>query len=119
MKDEVERIESALSAVVDPELGVSVVDLGLVYGIDASGGRVHIRLTMTTPACPLGEDIVRDARERVEALGLGPADVELVWEPPWTPARMRPSARAALGWEAAAPTRTEGLVPLRIPERAG
>jgi metal-sulfur cluster biosynthetic enzyme len=70
-----------------------------VYGVDVDAGRVHVRLTMTTPACPLGEQIMDDAEERVRALeGVEDVDIELVWEPPWSPTRMSPSAREALGW---------------------
>lgn len=94
-----QQILDALQDVLDPELGLSVVELGLVYGVDLEDDRVRVRLTMTTPACPLGEQIVGDALDRLGQLeGIGPVDVELVWEPPWTPARMSPSARAALGW---------------------
>jgi metal-sulfur cluster biosynthetic enzyme len=101
MNDEADsEVWAALRGVIDPELGLSVVDLGLVYGATQEGGRVAVRLTMTTPACPLGEQIVRDATARLHALpGVTEARVELVWEPPWTPARMSPSARELLGWE--------------------
>ena len=93
------RVLDALRGVMDPELGMNVVELGLVYGVDVEAGGVRVRLTMTTPACPLGEQIVRDADERVRALeGVKDVDIELVWEPPWSPARMEPSAREALGW---------------------
>lgn len=93
------RVLEALHDVIDPELGLDVVELGLVYGVDIDEGRVQVRLTMTTPACPLGEQIVRDAHERVAACeGVAEARVELVWEPPWSPSRMSPSAKEALGW---------------------
>jgi len=89
----------ALHQVIDPELGLDVVELGLVYGVDIDEGRVQVRLTMTTPACPLGEQIVLDAQERVAACeGVAEARVDLVWEPPWSPSRMSPYAREALGW---------------------
>jgi metal-sulfur cluster biosynthetic enzyme len=94
-----ERVLEALSEVIDPELGLDVVALGLVYGVDVDAGRVQVRVTMTTPACPLGEQIVRDAQERIAACeGVAEAHVELVWEPPWSPSRMSPSAKEALGW---------------------
>lgn len=123
MSDAVARVGAALDEVLDPELGLSVVQLGLVYGIEADAGRVHVRMTMTTPACPLGEEIVRSARERIEALGLGEVEVELVWDPPWGPERMRAGARALLGWGDAEPAAgpasgpESGLVTLRVPER--
>lgn len=93
------RILDALREVIDPEVGLNVVDLGLVYGLDVEDGRVRVRLTMTTPACPLGEEIALDAQGRVRSLaGVREAAVELVWEPPWTPERMSPSAKEQLGW---------------------
>ncbi len=94
-----ERITTALRAVIDPELGLDVVDLGLVYGIDIDGHDVRVALTMTTPACPLGEHIVHDARARLaEVDGIATARVDLVWEPPWSPDRMSDAAKEALGW---------------------
>lgn len=90
---------AALHEVLDPELGMNVVDLGLVYGLEVEAGRVNVRLTMTTPACPLGEQIVRDAEERIRACaGVTEVHVELVWDPPWSPARMSASAKETLGW---------------------
>jgi metal-sulfur cluster biosynthetic enzyme len=95
------RVREALREVVDPELGLDVVSLGLVYGVELEGGRVRVRLTMTTPACPLSEQIVRDAEERVAALaGVEVVNVELVWEPLWGPERMSPAAKETLGWRA-------------------
>jgi metal-sulfur cluster biosynthetic enzyme len=89
----------ALREVIDPEVGLNVVDLGLVYGVDVSGADVKVSMTMTTPACPLGEQIVRDAETRLGAIdGLGAVSVELVWEPAWTPDRMSADAKEALGW---------------------
>lgn len=94
-----ERITAALREVIDPELGIDVVDLGLVYGVDIDGADVRVQLTMTTPACPLGDHIVNDAEARIEAVeGVASVSVELVWEPPWTPDLMSDAAREALGW---------------------
>jgi metal-sulfur cluster biosynthetic enzyme len=85
--------------VFDPEVGINVVDLGLVYGVDVEDGRVHVRLTMTTPACPMSEQIVRDAEQSIREIeGVTEGNVELVWDPPWTNERMSPLAREALGW---------------------
>ncbi len=93
------RVTEALRGVLDPELGLNVVDLGLVYEVALDARGVHVRLAMTTPACPLGEEIVRDAEERLRAVeGLGVVEVELVHEPPWGPERMSQAAREALGW---------------------
>ena len=93
------RVTETLREVIDPEIGMNVVDLGLVYGVEIEGARVRVALTMTTPACPLGEQIVRDAEERLRALArVESADVRLVWEPPWGPERMSEAARKTLGW---------------------
>ncbi len=89
----------ALRVVIDPELGIDVVSLGLVYAATREGDRARVVMTMTTPACPLGESITRDAREAVETLvpGVRHAEVELVFEPPWSPERMSAEAREQLG----------------------
>ena len=93
------RVRDVLREVIDPELGLNVVDLGLVYGVVISGAEVDVALTMTTPACPLGEQIARDAEMRVRALdGVTRATVALVWDPPWSPERMNDEARRVLGW---------------------
>lgn len=93
------RVLEVLRLVIDPEIGLDVVDLGLVYGVEVTSDCVRVSLTMTSPACPLGQQIVRDAEERIGALeGAGDVHVELVWDPPWSPSRMSPSAREALGW---------------------
>jgi metal-sulfur cluster biosynthetic enzyme len=94
-------IDAALRRVVDPEMGLDIVGLGLVYGVEASAPQVKVALTMTSAACPVAELIIDDiVAEVADALGNG-ADVrcELVWEPPWTPERMSPAARSAMGWD--------------------
>jgi metal-sulfur cluster biosynthetic enzyme len=101
VRDDAIRLEviDSLRDVVDPELGINIVDLGLVYGVDVDDADVHVRLTMTTPACPVGEQLVLDAEERLRATvpDAGIA-VEVVWDPPWDPGRMSDAAREALGW---------------------
>lgn len=95
-----EQVRTALRSVIDPEVGINIVDLGLVYGVEISDNRLHVDLTMTTPACPMGEMILDDVREALAALA--PADVEidigLVWDPPWSPDKMSEHARKHLGW---------------------
>lgn len=94
-----DRALECMRGVMDPEIGLNVVDLGLVYGIDVTGTRIHVKLTMTTPACPLGEEIMQDAEGRLRAIdGVDDVVVELVWYPPWGPERMTPEARRVLGW---------------------
>ena len=95
-----DEVRAALRGVLDPEAGMNVVDLGLVYGIDVSERLVRVTMTMTTPACPMGDLITGNAREAVRALvpeGVE-VDVPLVWEPPWTPAMMSDGARRHFGW---------------------
>jgi metal-sulfur cluster biosynthetic enzyme len=95
------RVRDALAEVVDPEMALDIVNLGLVYGVAATPERVDVSLTMTSAACPVTELIVEDVRA-VLARTLGPAvdiAVEVVWQPPWSPQRMSPAARAALGWD--------------------
>ncbi|HMU40351.1 MAG TPA: metal-sulfur cluster assembly factor [Pseudomonadota bacterium] len=94
-----EQVRAALFSVIDPELGMNIVELGLVYRIDVLGDSVEVDLTMTTPACPLGEHIANEAKHAIEAIpGVVLAEVNLVWDPPWTPSRMSPQAKEALGW---------------------
>lgn len=95
-----DQIRSLLRTVVDPEIGVNIVDLGLVYGIDASADAVRIELTMTSPACPMSDVVVADA-EAALAAGLPENTriaIELVWNPPWEPSMMSDKARGTLGW---------------------
>ena len=92
-------LREALATVIDPEAGMNVVDLGLVYGVEIAGDHIHIRMTMTTPACPMGDMILDDARQAIQAIAPDAAiDLELVWDPPWTPALMSENARGFFGW---------------------
>lgn len=94
------QVYEALRTVLDPEVGVNVVDLGLVYAVDCDDQGVRVKMTMSTPACPLGESIIEDARAAIRnAVGdKVNIAIELVWEPEWTPERMTDVARDALGW---------------------
>ncbi|MBM3556129.1 MAG: metal-sulfur cluster assembly factor [Alphaproteobacteria bacterium] len=95
-----ERVRQALRAVIDPEVGIDVVELGLVYGISVAAQAVTVDMTMTSPSCPLGESITDQAVAAIRGVVGESASVEvrLVWEPPWSPERMTPEARQALGW---------------------
>lgn len=94
-----DQVHEALREVIDPEVGLDVESLGLVYGVRITGGRVEVDLTMTTPACPLSEDILAQAREALGAIpGVTDVHVQIVWDPPWTPERMSPEAKEELGW---------------------
>jgi metal-sulfur cluster biosynthetic enzyme len=94
-------LEAALRRVVDPEMVVNIVDLGLVYGIEARPGHGRVRLTMTSAACPVAEVIVDDVGHAMQRVLGDDADVavDLVWDPPWGPGKMSDKARHALGWE--------------------
>jgi metal-sulfur cluster biosynthetic enzyme len=94
-----ESVRKALRGVKDPELGLNIIDIGLVYDVTVSEeGEVHVTMTLTSPGCPAGPEILEDARTVVEQLeGVTAATVELVWEPYWTPDRMDPRVRAFLG----------------------
>ncbi len=83
-------IRTAMKGVEDPELGLNVVDLGLLYGVNQDdGGNVVLDMTLTSPACPLTEQIMGDARAALEPLeGVTSVEVNWVWEPPWTPDSM-------------------------------
>ncbi|MBI2910842.1 MAG: metal-sulfur cluster assembly factor [Chloroflexi bacterium] len=93
-------ILEALRQVFDPELGVNVVDLGLVYGVAIDDGRVAITMTLTTPGCPLHASLSLAVEEAVRASVPGVEDVRvnLVWDPPWTPERLTGAAKRDLGW---------------------
>ncbi|MEO5373281.1 MAG: metal-sulfur cluster assembly factor [Alphaproteobacteria bacterium] len=95
-----QRVLEALRTVMDPEMGINIVDLGLVYGVDAAGGGIRIDLTMTTAACPLGSFLAESAAAAVRDAcpGVESVTVDLVWDPPWTPERMSDAARHQLGW---------------------
>ena len=93
-------VRDALRNVDDPEVGMNIVDLGLVYAIDVDDTGVRIDITMTTAACPMADMICEQARRATEAVvphGL-PVDVRLVWDPPWTPDKMSGFAREHFGW---------------------
>ena len=93
---------AALNNLEDPEAGMNIVDLGLVYGIAVTPGSVRVDMTMTSPACPMGAYLVDEAEAALRAAAPpGTAvRVELVWEPAWSPERMSPEARRQFGWTA-------------------
>ena len=95
-----EAIRAALRSVIDPEVGMNVVDLGLVYGIEIAPDRVRVAMTMTTPACPMGSMITEDAREAIRDIAPDGAevDVQLVWDPPWDSSMMSEHAKQRFGW---------------------
>ncbi len=91
-------VSKALRGVKDPELDLDLVVLGLVYDIEVSEGDVQVMITLTSPMCPVAGQIVEDAKNAVLAVeGVDSAEVELTFDPPWTPERISPLIRASLG----------------------
>lgn len=93
-------VRDALMAVMDPEAGMNVVDLGLVYGMEIKDDGIYVTMTMTSPACPATGSIVDEARAVIRRIAPRNARVmvEVVWDPPWTPERMSEMARLSFGW---------------------
>jgi len=96
-----ERVLKALKKVYDPEIPVNIVDLGLIYGIEIKDNVVNIRMTMTAPGCPVAFLLVEMVKEAVreEVPEAKEVNVELVWDPPWTPDRMSEEAKRILGFK--------------------
>ena len=94
-----EAVIAALKDIFDPEIPVNIYDLGLIYGVDvADDGAVMVKMTLTTPHCPVAESMPGEVELRVSAVpGVRDAEVELVWDPPWDPAKMSDEARLELG----------------------
>ena len=94
-----EQVLEALRQVHDPELGINIVDLGLVYGVDIEGDAVHITYTLTTMGCPIGPLIEAEMRQFLSGVdGVRDVEAEMVLRPPWTPEMMSDEAKAALGF---------------------
>ena len=94
-----DQVLDALRNVFDPELGINIVDLGLVYGVEISGDTVHITYTLTTMGCPIGPLIEAEIKQFLDGIpGIGQVEAEMVLRPPWTPDMMSEEARAALGF---------------------
>ena len=94
-----EEVEDALSNVIDPELGLDFVELGLIYGVEIEGGNVHVTFTLTTPACPIGPQVTEQIEEFVgEVPGVEEVRPHMTFEPPWTPDKMSEDAKFALGY---------------------
>lgn len=94
-----EQVIEALRNVHDPELGINIVDLGLVYGVDIAGDTVHVTYTLTTMGCPIGPLIEAEMRQFLSGVpGVENVEAEMVLRPPWTPEMMSEEAKAALGF---------------------
>lgn len=94
-----ERVIEALRQIYDPEIPVNIYDLGLIYDLDIDAeGQVLIRMTLTAPGCPVAQTLPGQVARAVEAVeGVTRCNVDLIWDPPWTPARASEAARLQLG----------------------
>lgn len=93
-----EKVLDVLRNVIDPEIGLNIVDLGFIYGIDIKGDKVKVRMTLTTPGCPMHSMFVHEVENALKAVFDGvDVEVEIVFDPPWTPERMSKDARKKLG----------------------
>jgi FeS assembly SUF system protein len=93
-----EAVIQSLKEIYDPEIPVNIYDLGLIYGVEINGGHAVVSMTLTTPHCPVAESMPGEVELRVGAVpGIGDAEVNLVWDPPWNPALMSDEAKLELG----------------------
>src|ERR1700720_2173683 len=94
-----DQVKLALRRVKDPDLQLNIIDLGLVYGIAVDGTTVKVDMTLTSPACPSGPELMSTAENEIKSLaGVEKVEVNLVWMPFWTPEKMEPRVRADLGF---------------------
>jgi len=94
-----DQVRLALRRVKDPDLQLNIIDLGLVYGIAVDGSTVKVDMTLTSPACPSGPELMTNAENEIKSLpGVEKVEVNLVWMPFWTPEKMEPRVRAYLGF---------------------
>lgn len=94
------KIWKVLQSVVDPELHYNIVDLGLVYDVSFANGEAKLRMTLTSPGCPYGPYLIHETRQAVRSVdGVERVGLELVWDPPWSPARMTEEIRLEMGFD--------------------
>ena len=95
----VDQVKLALRRVKDPELNLNIVDLGLIYDVRVEGNDVSVDMSLTSPGCPSGPEIMTETEDQLKTLeGVGATSVNLVWSPMWTPERIEPRVRAYLGF---------------------
>jgi len=93
-----EDVMKALKECYDPEIPVNVWDLGLIYDVAVDGDKVHVKMTLTAPGCPMHSFISQEVKQKLQTVsGVKEATVEVVWDPPWSPDKMSPEAKAQLG----------------------
>jgi metal-sulfur cluster biosynthetic enzyme len=94
-----DQAKIALRRVKDPELNLNIVDLGLIYDVQVEGSKVRVDMSLTSPGCPSGPEIMGEAEEQLRSLpGVSDVEMNLVWSPPWTPERIEPRVRAYMGF---------------------
>jgi metal-sulfur cluster biosynthetic enzyme len=94
-----DHVKAVLRRVKDPELNLNIVDLGLIYDVRVDGSKVAVDMTLTSPGCPSGPEIMTEAEQQVRAMpGVADAAINLVWTPFWSPDRIEPRVRAYLGF---------------------
>ena len=95
----VEEVYTALSEVLDPDLGLPILDLGLIYRVEAFEDRVEVDFTLTSPACPVGDLLLEDIRQTVQArTSVENVQVQIVWDPPWSQEMMSDEMKLSLGF---------------------
>ena len=95
----IDKARLVLRRVKDPELNLNIVDLGLIYDINVDGDNVRIDMSLTSPGCPSGPEIMGEAEQQLRTIpGIGTVEMNLVWSPPWTPERIEPRVRAYMGF---------------------
>lgn len=96
-----EAVYDILREVIDPEVGINIVDLGLVYEVIVEGDKVEVTMTLTSPACPMGAHLADESRQSIAAIVGSSVDVvvKLAWEPAWSPEMMSDEAKRLLGWK--------------------
>ena len=118
-----DQVVEVLRTVYDPEIPVSIYDLGMIYGLNITNDSVvHVRMTLTTPACPVAGILPQQVETRVKALeGVTDAKVELVWDPPWSPDKMSEAAKLQLNMDLAPspPPGSPSLLNINKPQRPG
>ncbi len=95
---DLQQVWDALKTVIDPEIHINIVDMGLVYSVVENDGAIAVDMTLTTPGCPLSNELTKMAQAAAESVdGVNSAEVTLVWDPRWSPVMMTPEARKKMG----------------------
>lgn len=95
----VDQARLILRRVKDPDLNINIVDLGLIYEVHVDGSNVQVDMSLTSPGCPSGPEIMGEAEQQLRTIpGIGAVTMNLVWSPPWTPERIEPRVRAYMGF---------------------